>query len=136
MAFDHQHYPPPGEACEIFPKNIMRTAPYLYIISIETPEENPNTYVAVPTKTSYTLPSATTDMIKANTRMKLADVTAIRRRDIGTRNRRKTGIKRVTMMVETSKARPRPAIPFEEKKVIRGSAIGFISSFSLRKVLK
>jgi hypothetical protein len=41
-----------------------------------------DTCVAVPTKTSYTLPSVKADMINANKKMKLAVVTAINKCDI------------------------------------------------------
>jgi hypothetical protein len=75
-------------------------------------------------------------MIQAKIKIKPVDVTAIKRRDIGRRKRRKTGVIRIPMIVETSKARPRPPIRVEENLVIRGSAVGFISSFSLRMVLR
>ncbi|PMD60868.1 uncharacterized protein K444DRAFT_612138 [Hyaloscypha bicolor E] len=58
---DLQCIPLTGVFCEILPKNIINTAPY----------------VAVPTKTSYTLPSVTTHMIKANRKIKVAVVIAI-----------------------------------------------------------
>jgi hypothetical protein len=110
-------HPLPGEFCEILPKNIISTAPYLIIISIGTVDTRWDTCVAVPTKTSYTLPSATADIINANKKMKLAVVTAINQCDIGTRNNRKTGIIRINIMLETSKNRPTPLSAEAEKKV-------------------
>ena len=71
-------------------------------------------------------------MIKANKRMKPADVTAIRRCDMGTRNKRKTGTKRIPMTVETSKARPAVPMPASENLVTRGSGVGLSSSLLLR----
>jgi hypothetical protein len=64
--------------------------------------------------------------------MKLAVVMAINKCDIGTRNRRKTGVIRISMMLETSKNRPTRLSAAGEKKVNCESAVGFfISSLPL-----
>ena len=74
------------------PRNIIKIPAYLRPISIYVSNETPNTYVAVPTKISYILPSATTDMMSKNRKMKLAEVRAIIGRVIGTRNLDNLGV--------------------------------------------
>lgn len=66
-----------------------------------TSSKTSSTYVAVPTNISYILPSATTVMMIAKRMMNAVDVMAIIRCDIGTRNRRYTGIRRTPMIVDT-----------------------------------
>jgi hypothetical protein len=79
---------------------------YLRTISNQASDETSNTYVAVPMNISYILPSAIMDMMITKRKIKLEDVMAMFRRDIGIKNKRNTGTRRIPMIVETKRSWP------------------------------
>lgn len=83
-------------------------------------------------KTSYTLPSVTTHIVEAKRSMKDPVVSAIISRDIGRRNNKKTGTRRMTKIVKTNKNPARPPDRVSEKKVILSSVVGFVESSTFR----
>jgi hypothetical protein len=71
-------------------------------------------------------------MIKAKRKINAAVVIAINKCVIGTRKRRKTGVIRINMMLETSQNRPTSLSAVGEKNVKRKSVVGLsISSLAL-----